>query len=172
MEEEGRANADTILQLGRHLGFTDEEIRKLTNDASQSSTALADASRQTDVLTEASQKALLAEGGLGIAMALAAAKANEQEIANNSLKQSVRDVNRQLELENDILRETERNLAFTKDATEELDFSNIDFGMTAFKTEMFLKSFSDSLIDNTQDYLDNLEAAEETRIKTRISTAV
>ena len=37
--------------------------------------------------------------------------------------------------------------------------------MTAFKTEMFLKSFSDSLIDNTQDYLDNLEAAEETRIK-------
>ena len=107
MEEEGRANADTILQLGRHLGFTDEEIRKLTNDASQSSTALADASRQTDVLTEASQKALLAEGGLGIAMALAAAKANEQEIANNSLKQSVRDVNRQLELENDILRETE-----------------------------------------------------------------
>ena len=47
-------------------------------------------------------------------MALAAAKANEQEIANNSLKQSVRDVNRQLELENDILRETERNLAFTK----------------------------------------------------------
>ena len=165
MEEEGRANADTILQLGRHLGFTDEEIRKLTNDASQSSTALADASRQTDVLTEASQKALLAEGGLGIAMALAAAKANEQEISNNSLKQSVRDVNRQLELENDILRETERNLAFTKEATDELNFANIDFGNIGFKVDMAISHYNDTLIENTEAYLDSLDAAEEARIE-------